>query len=150
MIDRLVVPEPIILATDAALRAAGADGLELFVLWTGHVILDSFTVVQRHVPKQHSYRSAEGCSVRVDAPALHELNVWLYQHGQTLGVQVHSHPSEAYHSDTDDTYPIVTTEGGVSLVVADFGRDGLRAATTVMYRLEHGYWQERQLQLDVV
>lgn len=149
MIERLIVSESIVRATDEALRAAGSGGLELFVLWTGHLVDHSFKVVERHVPKQYSYRSTEGCSVRVDAPALHELNVWLYEHQQTLGVQVHSHPTDAYHSETDDAFPIVTTDGGISLVVADFGRDGLLAESTARYRLEGGYWEERSLPLEI-
>jgi hypothetical protein len=37
-------------------------------------------------------------------------------------VQVHTHPGEAYHSVTDDTYPAVQTAGFLSLVIPSFAR----------------------------
>jgi hypothetical protein len=36
-------------------------------------------------------------------------------------VQVHTHPKAAFHSLTDDTWPIVHTLGFLSLVVPNFG-----------------------------
>jgi hypothetical protein len=78
----------------------------------------------------------------VGGEELHRLNVWLYENGEQLAIQVHSHPREAYHSDTDDTYPIVTTLGGLSLVVPDFGRNGVRGAETALYRLGASGWDE--------
>jgi hypothetical protein len=57
-------------------------------------------------------------------------------------VQVHSHPTEAYHSETDDTYPIVTVRGGLSLVVPDFGRAGLLGDGVACYRLGFSGWDE--------
>ena len=69
------------------------------------------------MPRQTAYRLSEGLCVRVEGPELHRLNIWLYEHHELLAVQVHAHPTDAYHSETDDTYPIVTTRGGLSLVV---------------------------------
>ena len=40
--------------------------------------------------------------------------------GETLGGQAHSHPTDAYHSDTDDHLALVTLLGAISLVVPDF------------------------------
>jgi hypothetical protein len=149
MIVRIRAGGPIVDATERALREAGANEHELFVLWTGEWSDGVFRVRTPHIPRQVSYRSRRGCGVRVEGPALHELNVWLFEHGETLGVQIHSHPTEAYHSDTDDAYPIVTSEGGVSLVVSDFGRDGLIAPTTAAYRLERGRWREASPTIEV-
>jgi hypothetical protein len=94
------------------------------------------------VPKQTAYKLREGLCVRVDGSELHRLNVWLYENSERLAIQVHSHPTEAYHSETDDTYPIVTTRGGLSLVVPDFCRNGVRGAATALYRLNHEGWTE--------
>jgi hypothetical protein len=41
------------------------------------------------------------------------------RHG--VRVQVHTHPFEAFHSRTDDAFPIVHTRGFLSLVIPDFG-----------------------------
>lgn len=130
--------------TDRALRAAGTDGFEAFVLWTGVIEDDTFEVGEINVPRQTSYRQQAGLCVRVEGDELHRLNVWLYENKRVLGVQVHSHPMEAYHSDTDDGFPIVTTRGGLSVVVPYFGKRGVRGPGTAIYRLEDGGWRELQ------
>jgi hypothetical protein len=141
-ITRFVVPVAIVRKTDAQLRAAGGDHSECFVLWSGLKKDDTFLVRTAHVPRQTAYRFADGLCVRVDGDELHRLNVWLFEHHEQLGVQVHSHPTEAYHSETDDTYPIVTVLGGLSLVVPDFGRAGLRGKGVAWYRLDISGWNE--------
>jgi hypothetical protein len=141
-IRRFTVPRDLADETDVQLRAAGRDGVERFVLWSGAIVDDTFRVQTTHVPKQTAYRLAEGLCVRVDGDELHRLNLWLFQHSERLAIQVHSHPTEAYHSDTDDKYPIVTTRGGLSLVVPDFGRFGVRGPATALYRLGPSEWQE--------
>jgi hypothetical protein len=52
-----------------------------------------------------------------------------------LIAQIHSHPSEAYHSETDDTYPIATTAGALSIVVPDFAIRPFRLNDCAVYRL---------------
>ena len=69
-----------------------------------------------HIPQQDSYRTENGLLVRIQGPALHQLNRSLYESGETLGVQIHAHPTDAYHSETDDAFPIVTALGGISIV----------------------------------
>lgn len=139
-VEVLSVPRELLDETEASLRAAGRNGHELFVLWTGRVSGTTFEVHDAHVPRQVSYRSEHGCGVRVDGDELHRLNAWLYKHEQVLGVQIHSHPEDAFHSDTDDTFPIVTARGGVSIVAASFGHDGLLAPSTATFRLTRDGW----------
>lgn len=136
------VPGEICDETDTQLRDAGLSRVERFVLWSGVVQGDRLQVRTMHVPRQTAYRLSDGLCVRVDGDELHRLNVWLFEHRERLAVQVHSHPTEAFHSDTDDTYPIVTTRGGLSLVVPDFGRTGVRGPATALYRLSGSGWDE--------
>jgi hypothetical protein len=135
------VRKEVVEGTERALRDAGADGFELFVLWTGMRDASTLSVTTAHIPDQRSFRGDEGLHVRVGPEALHALNVWLYQNKQILAVQVHTHPGPAYHSETDDTYPMVTTLGGLSLVVPDFCRDGLSFETVAGYRLTDTGWE---------
>jgi hypothetical protein len=141
-ITKFVVPGGIVRDTDDQLRHAGRARSECFVLWSGMRDGDIFHVRTGHVPRQTAYRLSEGLCVRVEGEELHRLNVWLFEHHEQLGVQVHSHPTEAYHSDTDDTYPIVTVRGGLSLVAPDFGRTGLRGPGVAAYRLGPSGWDE--------
>lgn len=142
-VERFVAPASVIADTEGALRDAGKKGYELFVLWSGALHEDRFLAKTTHVPKQTSFRYKRGLLVRVEGDALHDLNRWLYDHGQILAVQVHAHPREAFHSDTDDTFPIVTALGGLSIVAADFCRDGLRSEQTAYFRLLDGHWEEQ-------
>lgn len=146
-VERFQVPASIIEQSEEALRSAGADGYEAFVLWSGRQEGRLFSVRTVHVPKQDSYRLDSGLCVRVDGNELHRLNVWLYQAGEILAVQVHAHPDDAYHSETDDTYPIVATLGGLSIVAAEFCRMGLLTSSTAIYRLYPDGWIEQSADL---
>ena len=146
-VTRFRVSREVVAKTERELRHAGRHGHELFVLWSGLIESGCFVVRTPHVPKQTSYKLRTGLCVRVEGEALHKLNTWLYKHEEMLGVQVHAHPTDAYHSDTDDAYPIVTAVGGVSIVAADFCRDGLIASTSAIYRLTGGSWVEQPLEL---
>lgn len=126
--------------TDTALRDAGKNGHERFALWTGTTRGNLFSVDHLYVPDQRGYQFADGLCVRVGADALHKLNVWLYRNHQILAVQIHTHPQDAYHSETDDTYPIVTILGGLSLVVPRFCREGLLCDDLAVYRLGADGW----------
>ena len=128
--------------TEEAVRLAGQDGYELFIVWSGTRDGDTFVVAEVHVPRQVSYKLDGGLCVRIDGPELHRLNVWLYGARQVVGVQIHSHPADAYHSETDDTYPIATLDGSLSIVLPFFGRDGFASSDIAVYRLGRGGWLE--------
>ena len=138
---RFRVPARSVRETVQAIRSAGKDGYELFVLWSGRIVSNDFIVDTVHVPKQTSYKLESGLCVTVNGDELHKLNQWLYRNRQIIGAQVHSHPTEAYHSPTDDAYPIATLEGSFSIVLPFFGRDGWESDGIAIYRLESGIWQ---------
>lgn len=125
-----------------AIQSAGQEGCELFVVWSGTSDGDAFNVAEVHIPRQTSYRLESGLCVMVDGSELHRLNMWLYEANQVVGVQIHSHPTDAYHSDTDDAYPVATLEGSVSIVLPFFGREGWESDSIAAYRLIRGDWLE--------
>jgi hypothetical protein len=141
-IREFIVPADLCDLTDAKLREAGLDGNERFVLLSGIVQDDCLVVQTLHCPRQTAFKSGRGLCVRVEAAELHRLNVWLYDNSERLAIQVHSHPTAAFHSEIDDTYPMVTTLGGLSLVVPDFARYGVRGPDTALFRLSAVGWQE--------
>ncbi len=135
------VPREIVQKSERRLRDAGRQGYEMFVLWSGQVEGDVFNVRTPHVPKQESFRiRGRELLVRVEGEALHRLNTWLYEKQELLGIQIHSHPTDAFHSDTDDKFPMVTTLGGLSIVVPEFGSRGLFTPGTAIYRLTVEGW----------
>ena len=140
-LELISVPATIVHETEGNLRRAGRRGLELFVLWSGTLSIRVHGSDRARTP-QTSYRLKSGLMVRVDGDALHQLNSWLYEHREILAVQVHAHPTHAFHSETDDTYPIVTATGSISIVAADFCRDGLISDASAVYRLGENGWDE--------
>lgn len=139
-VETFSVPEEIVEDTEESLQAAGERGFERFVLWSGNISGSDFLVETVHVPEQEAFKLATGLLVRIEGEALHQLNTWLYESGEILGVQVHAHPTHAFHSETDDTYPIITTLGGLSIVTPDFCSRGLFVDDSALYRLTHDGW----------
>lgn len=139
-ITAFAVPEDIADVTDDQLRAAGNEGVERFVLWSGTVDGTTFRVQTAHVPKQSAYKTDRGLFVRIDGDELHRLNVWLYTNREQLGIQVHSHPTDAFHSELDDSFAMVTILGGLSIVVPDFALGGIRGDGVAVYRLMNEGW----------
>ena len=128
--------------TVEAIQTAGKSGDELFVLWSGTCEGDTFAIAKAHIPNQISIKSESGCVVMVEGPELHRINVWLYEARQVIVAQIHSHPTEAYHSSTDNNYPIATLEGSLSIVLPFFGRDGWASDEIAAYRLGRHGWVE--------
>jgi hypothetical protein len=141
-IRRFRVPTDLVHTTEGELRRVGRDGYELFVLWSGIIVDETIEIRTAHVPEQTSYKTKKGLLIRVEGDALHKLNVWLYEHEQVLAAQVHAHPSDAFHSSTDDAFPIVTELGGLSLVAPDFARHGILCDGAAGYRLTAEGWLE--------
>jgi hypothetical protein len=134
-IIRVDVPVRVTEESNAHLREMGRSRMEGFCLWAGMRLDDVFKVSHCIVPRQTAYRTTEGVFVRVDEEGLHELNVWLYENGVNLIAQLHSHPTEAYHSELDDTFPITTQIGSFSLVIPDFASQPFDLQNCAVYRL---------------
>ena len=111
------------------------------MLWLGDIEAHAANVQQAFAPSQHGIAGEDGLAYFVSGETLFELNRDLAASGLRLIAQVHSHPQEAYHSEADDRYAIVTAEGGLSLVVPDFGHAEAHPATWAVYRLNGGSWR---------
>jgi len=142
-VREFVIPFPLVDQTLERLQDAGAAGYEAFVLWGGRLLEDDrFAFASAYFPAQTGSRGEDGLLVQVDGEALFRANRAFYERRLILGGQVHSHPGSAYHSETDDAYPLVTLVGALSGVVPDFGEGGRgRLAEWAWYRLvDTGDW----------
>jgi hypothetical protein len=143
-VAEFVVPLELVDQTLEPLQEAGGHGYEAFVLWGGTLADDGTRLdfASAFFPAQTTSRGEEGLLVVVDGDALFRANRAFYERGHILAGQVHSHPTDAYHSSTDDDFPLMTLIGGLSAVVPAFGaagRDGL--AEWAWYRLvDIGEW----------
>jgi hypothetical protein len=134
-VTEILVPRPAIEEANNHLRYVGSSGLEGFSLWAGVRTGSQFSVRTNIVPKQIGHFVGGGVCVSVGPEELHRINLWLYENQMTLIAQLHSHPGEAYHSETDDTFPIATTVGSVSIVVPNFARQSFAFDRCAIYRL---------------
>lgn len=138
-ITTFTIPRSIAASTLDVVERAGASAVEAFVLWGGVVDESRFVYTSVLIPEQVAHQTADGLLVTVEGQALFEANKAFYRRGEILGAQVHSHPTEAYHSTTDDCFSLVTLAGALSVVIPNFGRDrfdGIR--DWAFYRLVRG------------
>ncbi|MGA2408250.1 MAG: Mov34/MPN/PAD-1 family protein [Bacteroidales bacterium] len=117
------------------LKKAGKKSFEAVALFAGQVNNNNAIISEVIYPLQESSKSMYGLMYSVDGEELHRINIWLYQNDLKLIAQIHSHPTKAYHSETDDEFPIITTLGGLSIVVPYFAKDPLNHLTWAYYRL---------------
>jgi hypothetical protein len=138
------VPRSLLDDTYAFMREAGRGGRESIVLWAGQFVeapLFQVTTILR--PAQTTYRGDHGLLAAVSGEELFRINRTLSDGGLRLLAQLHSHPTDAYHSDTDDRYAIVTARGSFSIVVPDFAAGTPAIESCAVFRLaEPGLWRE--------
>jgi proteasome lid subunit RPN8/RPN11 len=131
------------------LRKAGEKSFEAVALFAGVIDGPKAKITEVILPEQTSYKLKSGLMYAVEGDELHRINVWLYKNNIKLIAQIHSHPTEAYHSETDDEFPIISTVGGLSIVVPNFAVDKLNYSDWAFYRLsESATWDE--LDVDTV
>ena len=115
--------------------------MEGFALWAGVQRETTFSVRANIIPAQTGHLLDDGVCVSVGPEELHRINVWLFENKMSLIAQIHTHPTDAYHSDTDDAYPIATTNGAVSIVIPYFARQPFALSRCAVYRLHpHRGW----------
>lgn len=137
-LEQVIVPMSLAEAANQHLRDVGREGYEGFALWAGRRKGNVFQVVETVIPTQQGLRSLNGVCVTVDGDELFRLNVHLFENGLSLVAQLHSHPGAAFHSETDDSFPIATTAGAFSLVVPNFAVHPFALERCATYRLIPG------------
>jgi len=125
-VRRFVLTSSAINPAMIALKEAGARCDEAFALLGGTLSQDgeALEFTSCFVPEQTPYRTPDGVMVEVSGSALHRANLEFYRRGEIMAGQVHSHPSDAYHSQLDDALPLVTLLGALSVVIPDFAAAG--------------------------
>lgn len=135
-ITRIIVPAQLAEETNSKLRLIGQRGMEGFALWAGVLSESTFSVQANIIPAQTGHQLEGGVCVSVGPDELHRINVWLFENRMSIIAQIHTHPTDAYHSDTDDAYPIATTLGSISVVIPYFARQPFALGRCAVYRLQ--------------
>lgn len=143
---QIIIPLKCIEEAYDHMRKMGKQGFEGVALFAGKEVGERFMVDRTLVPKQIALSIEYGLLYSVPGEELHRLNVFLYENNLSLIAQIHSHPKEAFHSETDDAFPIVTTVGCVSIVVPNFASGDIEINTWAVYRLTiENNWKQLQL-----
>ncbi len=132
----LRLAKDIVLRTFHELRNCGRGECECAVYWTGpaeEALVDGF---------EHPIHKRSPFGYEVDDSWLTEFWKRLAVSKQSIKAQVHTHPGEAFHSATDDKWPIVSQVGFISIVIPCFavGEPSLDDAWVGRLQID-GKWQ---------
>ena len=137
---RYVVPRAIIGESVRKLRSLSGGYRESVILWTGTHRAEEAMVRRIVVPRQRA------SALHFDVPLRERLRLAreLAGCGEKLLVQLHTHPAEAFHSDTDDRLALPRHTGAISIVVPDFAAEweGDLSQLSVNRHLGEGVWEE--------
>ena len=132
------LPRGIMDETFGSLRSCGAGRRECQALWVGP--WSDPGVVTRVV---HPAHSASAVGFQLDDAWLNHFWGELADRGEGIRVQVHTHPGAAYHSATDDAFPILSVPGFLSLVIPRFAQGPAGFDQAFLARLDDdGRWRE--------
>lgn len=123
--------------TFVTLRACGRNHAECVVYWIGPASENSALTLE------HPLHTRSPFGYQVDDQWLLDFSMRLAKTKQSVKVQVHTHPGEAFHSVTDDEWPIVSQAGFLSLVIPEFANNAPSFAGAWVGRLQtDGTWQK--------
>lgn len=138
-VNKVLLPESIISETFNVMRKYGRNYQESVCLWIGKKYNERFKIMEIIVPIQENSM----IDFNVDSDELDRINRLLYQKKSLIIAQIHSHPSSAFHSETDDEFPIITTLGGFSIVIPNFGFISESELNEIKYfRLQIDGWRK--------
>lgn len=87
----------------------------------------------------------------IDAGWLTTTWIQLARRDREIRVQVHTHGQTAFHSRIDDEFPIVQTEGFLSLVIPNFAMGGIGLRGAFLAELQYGgRWIQRDPERELV
>lgn len=133
----LTIPQSVLDDARIFFEERGTFGLE------GTAMIKSGVGLELVVPRQNARRDAHG-HVNVEVPREGQLDLATALGPDDLYVaRIHSHPGDAFHSAVDDANPVISFEGGLSIVVPYLGlglRRGLDACA--VYVFGNGSWRE--------
>ena len=132
-----IVPQHVVEQTREFLRDRGDQGAEGVVLWLGEIVDDETgAVLAAYVPEQVAHSSELGVAVEVTQEGLTRLIAALPE-GVFVLIRVHSHPSDAFHSDLDNDNMLISHANAISVVVPNFAREPIVLERCSVNELRH-------------
>ena len=142
-VERYKVSRQTVDDTWAMLREGAVEEVETVVLWLGQVLNETTAeVLAPFCPPQVAYRGPDGLAVEIPQEVLTQI-IGALPRGIHILVRLHTHPSDAYHSSTDDRNMVIAHEGAISIVVPRFALGPADLGLCSVNVLErNGHWRE--------
>lgn len=149
-IEKVSLPQEFVDEIYIEFQKTGKQGFERLALLAGKKNGNKFVVTHLLFPNQKLSKSIYGVSFHVSGEELERIWDWLFANNCFLIAQVHSHPQVAYHSEADDDLAIITSFGGFSIVIPDFGNSDQNFEGSAIFRLlpEKGWSELTRNQID--
>lgn len=136
------IPEKIMHNTAKVLAS---KDLEVFVLWTSTIKMEGNVckISRLVIPEQDSHKGLEGVYVHIEGKELSRITFDNYPKGERNVIQIHTHPSQNVDmSILDREWEVVNHVGALSIIVPNYGTDGLRGFPGVhVYEKEEDGWR---------
>lgn len=140
----LRIPYPLLAETFERLRQCGGGTRECQALWVGP--WSHADIVSRVV---HPAHSASPVGFQLDDAWLNAFWFELADRGEGIRAQVHTHPGAAYHSRTDDDFPVIRTEGFLSLVIPCFATGPIGFRDAYLAKIGGGRFEEAAIEMEL-
>lgn len=114
---RYQLPQSLLEETFRQFRSCGAGKRECQAMWVG-----PWAHPHRIAEVIHPRHSASPVGFQLEDAWLSEFWAKLAEENAGIRIQCHTHPGPAYHSATDDAFPILHTPGFLSLVFPNFAQ----------------------------
>lgn len=114
---RYELPRQMLEETFEHLRTCGGGVRECQALW-----VSPWADPERLSAVVHPRHAASAVGFQVEEAWLNSFWSCLADEGLGVRVQIHTHPGAAYHSATDDAFPLIHTPGFFSLVIPRFAQ----------------------------
>ena len=132
------LPRRMLEQTFATFRSCGAGERECKLYW-----VSSWDDRAHLTEVIHPRHSSNRYGVTLDSDWINALWLDLASRGLGVRVQVHTHPGEAFHSDTDDAFPLIHEAGFLSVVIPDFAKGPVGFSSTYLTEIQSdGSWCE--------
>lgn len=130
----------------AIFRACGAFRRECKVYWAS-----SWADPQRLTRVVHPRHRSNMYGLAIDDAWIGEFWNELLAHGLGVRIQIHTHPYEAFHSQTDDDYPLLFDVGYLSLVIPNFARGAISFEEAYLTEIQpDGSWKQVSVESRIV
>lgn len=132
------LPRRMIEETFTFFRSCGANERECQLYWLSP--WDDTLNLSRVVHPRHS---SSRYGLTIESAWIGQFWNDLADRGLGVRIQVHTHPGEAFHSETDDSFPLLFDPGFLSLVIPDFAMGPVGFAQAYLTEVQpDGSWKQ--------